>query len=216
MGETSFLDLPPELRNYVYEFVIANERRWSVSTAVKVDGQMAGLRPFPSSLRRHGRPRPEWASTCRFKRKFCPLLQVCGLIRSEVWPMVAAEARDNAGDIGWERTGWRGELYEEAAKLSLEITAKASQGGSRRPEVLKVRFGFFPGVEQMFVLFGEGTKRTEATVWRLVASLVSTMLCFLMKCGTSVKDGDVDLEYLTALLEERLEDDGHWETGSTK
>jgi len=184
------LELPPELRNLIYDLVIENEPVWGITVAQ--EGKLADTQSAELPL-----------------KLLCPLARTCRQIRNDIRPMVQARS----ASLQWVTTTWNRQLYTEAAKLSVELTAP-DQSWKERP--LKVKFGFFPETIRMFALFEKPSKGPEVAVTALRDMIASCMTNFLNKHGTTTANGDTDSEHLAELLRGQLALSSGWVLRSTK
>ncbi|RMX80014.1 hypothetical protein D0869_07868 [Hortaea werneckii] len=191
---SSFLDLPPELRNYIYELIIRNESRFCLTVAdeakMRHNAALRRLRP--------GKRRPAMACHSAYARKLhiiCPMAYVCLQTRKEVTPMIAVLRP--LVPITMNFGFWSNEWTEEAVNSSLELRVFKDDGKS---VVSKVKYGIHPGRHDVFMVFEQ---------WRLheivERKLTAAIRAYLVEKGTGLLVGEFDLDRMAALTNRELQ-----------
>lgn len=185
---SNFLDLPPQLRNYIYMLIIRNEPVWSLVIAEDLESwRLAALGP----LRRRSRPwyphTMRWPAHERQLNVICPLAYVCRQIRNEITPIIAARRRPHPS----RDAHWSDALSEEAENSSLEIRILMNLSGSHF--AWNVKYGMLPAKHQVF-LVSEGE-----VIHQMQRNLIAAMRAYMVEKGTGLMVGDFDPEKMAAL-----------------
>ncbi|KAI7337770.1 hypothetical protein KC367_g877 [Hortaea werneckii] len=190
---SNFLDLPPELRNYIYELVIRNEPRFCLTVADEAEmRQKAALKRLGPKERR-----PSMVYRAAYGRRLniiCPMAYVCRQTRNEMTPMIAVLRPLAPLTMNWGY--WCNEWSQEATNSSLELRVFENDGKS---VVSKVKYGIHPGRHKVFLVFEQwGLDKI------LKRKLVAAMRAYLVEKGTGLLESDFDLGWMAALTTREL------------
>ncbi|RMY65992.1 hypothetical protein D0863_08746 [Hortaea werneckii] len=185
---SNFLDLPPQLRNYIYILILRNEPVWSLVIAEDLESwRLAALGP----IRRRSRPwyphTMHWPAHERELNVICSMAYVCRQIRNEMTPIIAARRRPHPS----RDAHWSDALSEEAGSSSLEIRVLMNLSGSHF--AWNVIYGMLPAKHQVFLVF-EGEM-----IPSMRRNLVAAMGAYMVEKGTGLMVGDFDPERMAAL-----------------
>ncbi|RMY13281.1 hypothetical protein D0867_07504 [Hortaea werneckii] len=191
---SNFLDLPPELRNYIYELIIRNEPRFGLTVADEAEMRHnAALRRLKPVERR-----PAMAYRSAYGRRLniiCPMAYVCRQTRKEVSPTIAVLRPLVPVTMNWGF--WSNERTEQAVNSSLELRVFKDDGKS---VVSKVKCGIHPGRHDVFMVFEQ---------WRLhkivERKLIAAIRAYLVEKGTGLLVGEFDLDRMAALTNRELQ-----------
>lgn len=185
---SNFLDLPPQLRNYIYELVIRSEPVWSLVIAEDLESwRLATLGPL--GRRQHlSHHTMHWPARERDLNVICSMAYVCRQIRDEMTSIITALRRPRRN----RDAHWSDELSEEADSSSLEIRIPMNYSGSAFV-LWNVKFGLLPAKHQVFLV-------SEGQVNNIVQrNLVTAMGAYMVEKGTGPMVGDFDPERMAAL-----------------
>ncbi|KAI7484246.1 hypothetical protein KC351_g4626 [Hortaea werneckii] len=186
---SNFLDLPPELRNYIYELVIRNEPRFCLTVADEAEMRQK------AALKRLGPKERRPSMVYRAAYEGAPAFYgVPRCTRNEMTPMIAVLRPLAPLTMNWGY--WCNEWSQEATNSSLELRVFENDGKS---VVSKVKYGIHPGRHKVFLVFEQwGLDKI------LKRKLVAAMRAYLVEKGTGLLESVFDLGWMAALTTREL------------
>ncbi|RMY75337.1 hypothetical protein D0863_02659 [Hortaea werneckii] len=144
---SSFLDLPPKLRNRIYELIVRNEPTWSLVIADDLESWRRAALGRLQREKTWSRYTVRWPAYERKLNVICSMAYACRQTRHEMTSIIAALRRPHISREAY----WSDEHSEEAENSSLELRVQDYHG----KVVWNVKYGILPAKQEVFLVSEE-------------------------------------------------------------